>query len=134
MCCRAIGARPAGNLLKTLFTEPTQLADTNMQIEVRSDHNLAAREAAAASIKGEVERSLGAFSHRITRVDVHLSDATGGNGGKDDMHCMMETHLKGHDAIVVREKAATMETALSGAVHTMRRSLERAFDRERYQD
>jgi len=105
-----------------------------MQIEVRSDHNIAALQTAAASIKGEVERSLGAFSHRIMRVDVHLSDAAGGKGGKDDIHCIMETHLKGHDGIVVREKASTIEMALSGAVHTMRRSLERAFDRERYQD
>ena len=46
-----------------------------MHIEISTDSNIEGREMLASQIKGTVEEALDRFSDRITRVEVHISDA-----------------------------------------------------------
>jgi hypothetical protein len=97
-----------------------------MHIEISTDGNIEGRERLASQIKGTVEE----FSDRITRVEVHVSDANSHKSGQDDKHCMIEARLEGHQPTAVNHRAATLEKAVDGAVGKMKKSIESTLGRE----
>jgi len=102
-----------------------------MQIQINTDSNIEGSEEFAAHIRGAVESSLGRFSDRITRIEVHLSDENGDKSGQDDKRCMLEVRLEGRQPTVVTHQAASMHQAVDGAADKMKRSLEDRFERMR---
>ncbi|MEG4577627.1 hypothetical protein QUA56_33925 [Microcoleus sp. N3A4] len=71
-----------------------------MQIQIHTGHNIKGHEALAIQFSSLVAESLSRFSDRITHVDVHLSDENSDKkGGDDDMRCMIEARLKGHQPL-----------------------------------
>jgi hypothetical protein len=68
-------------------------------------------------------------SHRITRVEVHLSDEDGQRSGHRDKRCMMEARIEGRPPIAVTDQAATLDLAVEGAAGKLERLLDSTFGR-----
>lgn len=86
-----------------------------MQIQVNTDHNIAGVEALGAHVNTVVEAALHRFAHQITRVEVHISDETGGKGGPDGIRCVMEARIDNHQPIAVTDDSGTVHQAIAGA-------------------
>ena len=101
-----------------------------MHIEISTDGNIEGREMLASQIKSTVEEALDRFSDRITRVEVHVSDANSHKSGQDDKHCMIEARLAGRQPTAVTHRAATIEKAVDGAAGKIKKSIESTLGRE----
>lgn len=71
---------------------------------------------------------LGAFTRKIRRVDVFLSDVNGPKGG-EDMVCKVKISAFGTTPIVVQEKSVNIYEAISVCSHRVKRTVARKFDR-----
>ena len=100
-----------------------------MKIQVNTDHNIHGREATIEQIEATVEAALGHLSEHITRVEVHVSDENAKKYGSTDKHCMMEARLEKHQPIAVTEDAATLDEAINGAAHKLKRLLDHTLSR-----
>jgi hypothetical protein len=105
-----------------------------MLIEVRTDGNIKGSEQSYAQVKAEVHAALDRYGDRIRRVDVHLSDAIGDKAGHDDKCCMIEARRDGREPIVVTHRESTLELAIQGAIHNLKKSVESAFGKETTRD
>jgi hypothetical protein len=94
-----------------------------MLIEVRTDDNVQGSEQLSDEVKTVVQTTLDRFGDRIRRVDVYLSDATGNKAGHDDKCCKIEARRDGREE-------TTMDQAIRGAVHSLKKSVESAFGKE----
>ena len=102
-----------------------------MRIEISTDGNINGDDTFTNHIKELVQDSLGHFGDRITRVEVHLTDANADKSGQDDKHCMIEARLAGRQPTAVTHAAETSEKAAKGAADKMKRSLESTLGRLR---
>ena len=100
-----------------------------MKIQINTDHNIHGHEATIESIEAMVESTLGHLAEHITRVEVHLTDENAKKGGSTDKRCMMEARLEKHQPIAVTEEAATMDTAVDGAAHKLKRLIDHTLSR-----
>lgn len=100
-----------------------------MKIQVNTDHNIHGHEAAIERIEATVESTLGHLAEHITRVEVHVSDENAKKGGSTDKRCMLEARLEKHQPIAVTEEAATIDEAVDGAAHKLKRLLEHTLSR-----
>jgi hypothetical protein len=106
------------------------MTGSTMLIEVRTDSNIQGNERFSDHVKTVVQTALERYGDRIRRVDVHLSDAVGNKAGHDDKCCKIEARRDGREPIVVTHQETTMEQAIHGAVHSLKKSMESAFGRE----
>ena len=100
-----------------------------MKIQVNTDHTIHGHEKTIESIEATVESTLGHLAEHITRVEVHLTDENAKKGGSTDKRCMMEARLEKHQPIAVTEEAATMDTAVDGAAHKLKRLIDHTLSR-----
>ena len=101
-----------------------------MQIQINTDRNIEGREALAAQVSRVVESTLSRISDHITRVEVHLSDENSDKkGGDNNMRCLMEARLQGHQPVAVTHQAATLDQAVNGAADKLIRLIESALGR-----
>lgn len=100
-----------------------------MHIEVHTDHHIKGSETLSSSIQSTVETTLARFTHRITRVDVHVSDENGPKTGGDDIKCAMEARLEGMKPTGVTHHAAQLEDAVSGAADKLARVIDHTLGR-----
>ncbi len=100
-----------------------------MQIQVNTDNHIHGREAIVALVETSLEGAVGRFRDRITRVEAHLSDTNSHKTKGDDIRCVLEARLAGHQPIAVTHQAATVELALSGAADKLERSVESTLGR-----
>ncbi|RJP50767.1 MAG: ribosomal subunit interface protein [Anaerolineaceae bacterium] len=101
-----------------------------MQIQINTDRNIEGRGALASQVSSTVETILRQVSDHISRVEVHLSDENSKKkGGNDDMRCMMEARLKGHQPIAVTHQAATLDQAVDGAADQLARLIKSTLGR-----
>jgi hypothetical protein len=101
-----------------------------MLIEVKTDDNVQGSERLSDEVKTLVKTTLDRFGDRIRRVDVYLSDATGNKAGHDYKCCKIEARRDGREPIIVTHHETTMEQAIRGAVHSLKKSVESAFGKE----
>jgi hypothetical protein len=106
------------------------MTGTTMLIEVRTDGNIQGGEQYSDHVKTVLQAALERFSDRIRRVDVHLSDAIGNKTGHDDKCCKIEARRDGREPIVVTHEETTMDQAIRGAVHSLKKSVENALGKE----
>lgn len=105
-----------------------------MQIQIRIGHNIQGHEALATHFRGVMEESLSRFSDRITQVEVHLSDENSDKKiGNDDMRCMIEARIKGHQPIAVTHQAATLAQAFDGAAEKVTRAIDSTLGKLHHQ-
>ena len=100
-----------------------------MQIQVNTDNHIHGREEIVALVETSVEGAVGRFHDRITRVEAHLSDTNSHKTKGDDIRCVLEARLAGHQPIAVTHQASTVELALSGAADKLERSVESTLGR-----
>jgi len=100
-----------------------------MQILVNTDNHIHGREEIVSLVETSVEGAVGRFRERITRVEAHLSDTNSHKTKGDDIRCVLEARLAGHQPIAVTHQAATVELALSGAADKLERSVESTLGR-----
>jgi sigma 54 modulation/S30EA-like ribosomal protein len=105
-----------------------------MLIEIRTDANIKGSEQSSAEVKAVVHAALDRFGDRIRRVDVHLSDTVGHKSGHDDKCCTIEARLDGREPIAVTHRESTMEQAVHGAIHNLKKSVESALGKESTRD
>ncbi len=83
-----------------------------------------------AGIETIVRAALGRFEHRLTRIEVHLTDENGSlKGGARDKRCVIEARPAGLDPIAVTHTADSPGSALAGAAATMERTLRRTLSK-----
>ena len=100
-----------------------------MQIQVHTDHHTEGGEKFSAYVSTLVQAALGHVSARISRVEVHVSDANGSKKGEDDKRCMMEARLEGHQPIAVTQKAGSVDEALTGAAEKLLKAVQNTLQR-----
>lgn len=100
-----------------------------MQIQVNTDNHIHGREEIVALVETSLEGAVGRFRDRITRIEAHLSDTNSHKTKGDDIRCVLEARLAGHQPIAVTHQAATVELALSGAADKLERSVESTLGR-----
>ncbi len=94
-----------------------------MQIQINSDHHIAASPELAGRIQALVRDTLDRYSDRITRVEVHLNDLNGVKGG-NDKRCLMEARLAGLGPIDVNHEADNLQVAIDAALEKLERAIE----------
>ena len=105
-----------------------------MLIEVRTDGNINGSEQLSEHVKALVRTALHRYGDRVRRVDVHLSDAVANKTSHDDKCCMIEARRDGREPIVVTHREDTMEKAIRGAIHDLKRSVDSALGKESSRD
>jgi len=97
-----------------------------MHVQVNSNHiegSARLHEWVSSVVSGQLDR----FDEHLTRVEVHLTDENGQKAGSDDKRCQIEARPKGHQALSVTHKAATLDLAVDGATEKMRHALSNLF-------
>jgi len=95
-----------------------------MQVYVHTDNNIDGRGELTAQVELEVEAVLSRFGHRVTRIEVHLSDESAGRSTGGDIRCLIEARQAGQAPVTATDDADTVEQALTGALHKLTRLLE----------
>lgn len=90
-----------------------------MQIQVNTDHHVDGHEALTRHVTSSLETALHRFSDHITRLEVHLSDENADKSGEHDKRCVLEARFEGRQPVAVTNHAATVEAALTGAIHKL---------------
>ncbi len=101
-----------------------------LKIIVNSDSNLNIDAAAISGMEGDLEKRLGRFENRLTRVVVHLNDENAHkSAGQNDKRCMIEARPEGMDSINVSHSAPSVGEAVNHATRKLERLLDDTFQR-----
>lgn len=100
-----------------------------MRILVNSDKNIVVDTQFARFVRGEANRILSRFKDKLTRLEFHLSDVNSQKFGTHDKRCFVEARPAGHKPVTVTAAAATIDSAVRGALPKMRRALQTFFGR-----
>ncbi len=95
-----------------------------MQIQINSDHHIAATPELAGRVQALVRDTLDRYSDRITRVEVHLNDLNSIKGGSNDKRCQMEARVAGIGPVSANHEADSLDLAIDGAMEKLERALE----------
>ena len=104
---------------------------TSPVIEVRTANSVKGSAGLDAFAEEVVTGGLSRFMPRVTRIDVHLSDANAGKEGDGDKRCQIEVRPASRQPVSATATAGTIEKALTTAVGKMKRLLTTQFGRER---
>ena len=100
-----------------------------MQIQINSDHHIAATPEMAGRVQRLVRDVLDRYAERITRVEVHLNDLNGVKGGNNDKRCLMEARVAGFGPIDASHEAPDLLLAIDGAMEKLERAIEHKLGR-----
>jgi len=95
-----------------------------MIIQLNTDHNIDGNLELEAYVNDSIDRKLGRFSDRLSRIEVHFKDTNGDKSGIRDKHCTLEARIKGRKPTAVTNEAPTVELALQGAVEKLKTHLD----------
>jgi Sigma 54 modulation protein / S30EA ribosomal protein len=98
-----------------------------MKILINSNNKFEVDRELSGAVESEVERAIGRFEQRLTRVEVHLSDENGAKSGDRDKRCVIEVRPVGMQPVSVTDDATTVLEAATGAAHKMKRLLDSTF-------
>lgn len=102
-----------------------------MLVEVNTDKNIKNSERLIDYCKSLVAAELARFAEHITRVEIYLSDENAEKGGENDKRCLIEAKLKGKGPAAVKNTAANIDDAISGAIDKITKMLETSIDKMR---
>lgn len=108
-----------------------------MQVQVNTGNGVQNKESLERWATDFLNEQLARFRQDLTRVEVQLTDENRGKGGADDMRCMLEARLTGHEPVAVNHNAASMDEAMRGATQKLARALEHTLgklDRHQHRD
>lgn len=96
-------------------------------VQVSTSHDIKGSEQLNQYIQSTVDASLGRFGHKITRVEIHLSDDNGSKTKGDDKRCVLEARPAGHQPLVVSHVGLTIDDAVGGALEKIEKLLDSTF-------
>ena len=102
-----------------------------MQIQLNTDANVQGRDSLAAWVETELKGKLAHFRDQITRIEVHLSDASASRVGENDKRCTLEARLAGRQPVAVHHDAGNVADAFHGAADKLYRKLDADLGRVR---
>jgi hypothetical protein len=102
-----------------------------MHVRLNTDANVNGSQSLAARLVRELDDKLARFRDRITRIEVHLSDAKAQRVGEADKCCVIEARPAGRRPIAVRHDAGNVADAFHGAADKLLRALDTVFARAR---
>ncbi len=102
-----------------------------MQVQVNTDDKVQGEASLTAWVESELKARLARFRDQVTRVEVHLSDASGARVGSADKCCKLEARMAGHAPVAVSHEAAKVGEAVIGAVDKLQRKLDSTTGRAR---
>ena len=103
-----------------------------MQVRIHTDNHIEGTDAMAQWASQTVKTALARFAGQVAHVQVHLSDINGGKKtSPDNLQCMLEARLDGHQPLVVRNQAANLNQAIDGATAKLERLLGSTLDKAR---
>ncbi len=101
-----------------------------MQIQVITDNHIEGSAEFTAKVEAVVQGTLGRFTDRITRVEVHLTDESGSAKSRgNDIKCLMEARVTSLQPTAVSAVGSSVEQALHDAAEKLERSISRTLDR-----
>ena len=98
-----------------------------MQVLVNSDKNITVDAALNRTLRAEVNRAIRRFRSQLTRVEIHLSDVNARKSGRHDKRCLIEVRPAGRRPLAVTMRAATVASAVTGALAKLRTALDTYF-------
>ena len=100
-----------------------------MKIQVNSDASIAVDRRMIEFVREEVNRAIGRFRAKLTRVEVHLSDVNSYKFGTHDKRCLIEARPAGKRPLVVSAAAGRMNAAVRSSLSKLKTVLETSFGR-----
>ena len=101
-----------------------------MQVLLNSDNNIRGDQRLTEIVETEVDRALGRFADRVTRVEEHVNDVNSSvKKGVVDKRCQMEARLSGMQPLSVSHHAGSLMEAITGAAEKLEKALERQLGR-----
>ncbi len=95
-----------------------------MQTLLHSDPHTHGGHAMSEHFAAVAKAALGRFGERVTRVEAHLSDASGAaSSGASDIHCTLQARVIGAEAVVVKDRAGNAHQAIEGALRKLKRAV-----------
>ena len=125
------GAASGAAAKKTAAGRTSRKGRTAPLIAVRTANSVAGSARLDAFAERVVTGALSRFMPRVTRIDVHLSDANAGKAGGDDKRCQIEVRPASDRPVSATATAGTVEKALTTAANKMKRLLASQFGRAR---
>ena len=98
-----------------------------MRIQVNSDKNITVDDRVTHFIAFEVNRVLGRFTGKLSRVEVHLTDVNSHKFGMHDKRCLIEARPARYRTMAASDRARTVALAVRGALRKMQNSLQTFF-------
>lgn len=98
-----------------------------MLIQFNTDNRITGDEALAAQAQEIVTSRLDRFSSRLSRIEIHLSDANGPRSGSNDIVCTLEARPEGGNPVTVKASAHQTDAALRDAADKMQALLATHF-------
>ena len=86
-----------------------------MDFQFNTDSGVMGTENVAERIEAQLRNKLGRFEERLTRLEVHVSDANASKGGGDDKSCTIEARPRGGNPVSVTAKSADVDAAVRDA-------------------
>ena len=79
----------------------------------------------------QLEHTIGRFSDRLTRVEVHLSDENSPlKRGPHDKRCLLEARPAGMKPLSVDDRSTDIYDAVKGAARKLQRALEKRLEKD----
>ena len=79
-------------------------------------------------VRAEIDRAVGRFADRLTRIEVHLADVNASKSGPADKRCRLEARPAGRDPLIAEDISNDMYEAISGAVGKLERVIMSRLD------
>lgn len=98
-----------------------------MQFQLNTDANIQGNERLAEVAETLVTAELGHLTDRLSRIEVHLADVSGGKGGHAAIYCTVEARPEGMQPQTVTHHDADVDAALRGAAKKTRALLDSEF-------
>ena len=98
-----------------------------MQVQVNTSNGIENKDGLERWANDYLNEQLARFRQDITRVEVQLRDTNSGKGGDDDIRCMLEARVTGHDPVAATHHAANQDEAFRGATQRLIHALEHAL-------
>lgn len=98
-----------------------------MQIKINTDHNIHGDERLKEIAREIVSHGVAHLLGRLTRIEVHLQNASATRAGPQDIRCMIEARPEGMKPVAVTHNDANVEAALRGGARKLRDRLDSEF-------
>jgi len=78
---------------------------------------------------GVMNEEFSRFSHKITRIEIHISDENGDKPGPKNKKCLMEARIEGKSPTVVEVHGNSYEECIKGAMAKLKTVMKNTFER-----